>query len=465
MKKGFWRNFLSAGAAAFICLMCLAGCGNEPEELAGGAGLAGQGGDSASEMQEGKSGWQEGQRQEDGQRQEGQQTEQPGDGAVGSRGAGKAFDSSLFSGRIESVHYAGGGRLLVYADSLYLYDLAEGKILGEYVLTEGRFQIWSFCAFPDGYALLGTLKQEKGEDGGQQSLQMTTSTEDVGLRCWLFDGDLALRECLDLHALLKKEGENLEFSARFSQDGEWIVIAGLRGLYLYQVEKNTFLRLLAPDSQCDNLKNISVTEAYFTGQGRIQNGFGPTLGETEADRDGRGEAAAPSGLIFTGIAIPEGKQNSVPIYGTVKLDGSGLKCHTVSDYVLSGDMIAYEGEVWLPENFQEATGRVLVIDAEGQTLRVVELEGEDTGKDGLSGSEQGAYVVTLADANPMGAWQGWRLRIYEAAGGKLVCERNVGTDTDAYSGLSCNVKILDGRRECIVICGRDRKTQISSFFF
>ena len=96
---------------------------------------------------------------------------------------------------------------------------------------------------------------------------------------------------------------------------------------------------------------------------------------------GRKEASSPAEerLIFTGIAIPEGQSDSVPIYGTLNTDGSGLDCHALSDYALSSELIAYEDEVWFPEDFLNATGKLLVTDPTGQIIRTVELEGEDTG--------------------------------------------------------------------------------------
>ena len=96
----------------------------------------------------------------------------------------------------------------------------------------------------------------------------------------------------------------------------------------------------------------------------------------------------------------------------------------------------------------------------------MDLEGEDTGEDGIFGSDSGKYLATIAISGAAEEWRGgWRLRIYEAVSGKIVWEQNVGMDTNAYQGLSCGVKILDEQKECIVICGRGQNTVTTSYFF
>ena len=140
--------------------------------------------------------------------------------------------------------------------------------------------------------------------------------------------------------------------------------------------------------------------------------------------------------------------------------------HYEDIYALSNELIAYEDEVWFPEDFLNATGKLLVTDPTGQIIRTVELEGEDTGKDGVFGSDTGKYLATAAISKDADDWNGgWRVRIYDAETGKTVWEQNVGTDVSAYQGLSCSVRILDGPRECIVICGRGQNTVTAAYFF
>ncbi len=379
------------------------------------------------------------------------QAENPVQGAGGFLpGEAALFDSGRFSGKIKSLKYAGGGKLLVYADALSLYDVASDQVLGEFQFSEGQVSLDGFYPLPEGYALFGEVLPERGgSQDSSGSLNFTEVTDhEEGIRCWMFDENLNLQESLDLHRMLKEEGEDeVEFSAAASKDGTQIVIAGMEKLYLYQVEENVFHVLLdeALGTKSGALEHIRIMNVRFA-----------------SDLSSNGQEH----LIFTGIAIPEGKSNSIPIYGTMNLDGSGLDCRTASDFPLSGDFLVYEKEVWFLEDFQDAEGRVLVTDPAGKSLRILELEGEDAGEDGVFGSDQGGYLATLAIPNLTADWNGgWRLRIYDSQSGKIIWEQDVGMDTEAYTGVGCSVKILDGTRECIVTCGREGKTYTEAYFF
>lgn len=441
------KGILPLSLAGLICLACLTGCedtpsfsGPQPEPIHPAAGTQAQ--DTGRPAPAPTS------REPDVQGGFPSPSEPAAQGGFQTPETGSADLSGRFPGRITSVLYAGAGKLLVCADSLSLYDAAADRIIGEYSFPENQVRLRGLGVFSGGYALFGEL-EDTGPDSGSGSLSMTASSgNEEGLRCWIFDGQLALQKSLDLHRLLKEQGYNeTELSAAIAGDGTQIAVCGLRRLYVYHVEDNSFSVLLDSQAEGSGMRGISVLDAQFTGRG---------------DDPSRGL----EGLIFTGIAIPEGKSDSVPIYGTVNLDGSGLACHTTSDYALSGEMISYGNEIWFPEDFQKAAGRLLVTDPAGQRVRTVELEGEDTGADGIFGSDSGKYIATLGIPDLTDEWHGgWRLRIYDAERGKLVWEQNVGMDTSAYSGVSCSVKILDEQRECVVICGRGENTDVSSYFF
>ena len=444
MKSSIRSKIYRLYLIGLICLCCLAGCGKGDSFQSSGLESA----DSAEDTET--------------QRKDTDSAAPPQAGISGS-----LFDSGKFAGKITSVKYAGPGRLLVCADHLSLYDAQTDQIVGEYRFSEEGVQLGDFYALSDGYALFGEFPENtaggaeavpEGDSGSAEYVTqdfaagMSEVTENrEGLRCWLFDGNLDLQRSIDLHGLLREQGydEMIEMSAAISKDGTQIAVCGTRKLYRYDVERNTFRVLLDVDSETESggLRHISASRVRFTGREE-------------------GSSSDAEGLIFTGIAIPEGSSNSVPIYGTMNLDGSGLNCRTVSDYALSDEIIAYENEIWFPEDFQYATGKLMVTDRTGQVIRTVDLEGEDTGEDGIFGSDTGKYIATAGILGDLTEWNGgWRIRIYDAESGKIVWEQNVGTDTSAYSGLSCRVKILDGLRECIVICGRNENTATSAWFF
>lgn len=450
------------GLAVLLCLEAFTGCGDGKEDWENQDDF---GGALAEDLYPGK----DGNEKENGEKgdfaaeggripETGGEAGQLGNSAQtlgnseGNQGAVSLFDAGRFQGKIRSIKYAGAGKLLVYAEKLSLYDPEADQVLGEYQFPEGQISLDRLCLLSQGYALFGEVEQKRGtgNDSGS-SLSFAESTDhQEGMRCWIFDEKLNLKESLDLHRLLKdqEKKDEVEFSAAVTKDGKQIAIAGIRRLYLYQTEENAFRILLDTDSDAKsgNLKNITVTSVCFSGE---------AAGSSRQER-----------LIFTGIAIPEGKSESVPVYGTMNPDGSGLDCHTVSDFALSQDLLIYEDEIWFLEDFQNAEGKVLVTDQSGKVLRTLKLEGEDTGKDGIFGSDQGSYLATLAIPNLTDDWKGgWRLRIYDSGSGKILWEQNVGMDTETYTGVSCSVKILDGLRECIVTCGRGENTHTEAYFF
>lgn len=377
---------------------------------------------------------------------------------------GTLTENDSITGRITAVEYAGSGNLFVCADSLYLYDEAADQILGEFAFSGEAPFLHGFFPIEGGYALFGEYPEDptgSAKAGGQDGTSVfamesaerpgiTAITDNQeGLRCWLFDEQLTLQKSLDLHGLLREQEYNeTELSVSISRDGTLIAVCCAGGkAYLYHMADGTFSLLAEADSDTKSgiFRYINPTYIHFTEQS----------GSSPAER-----------LLFTGIAIPEGQSNSVPVYGTMNADGSELNCQALSDYALSGEMIAYENEIWFPEDFQYAAGKLFVTDPAGQKIRLVQLEGGDTGADGIFGSDTGEFIATIAVLGDISQWNGgWRLQIYDAESGKIVWEQNVGTDTGAYNGVSCNVRILDGQRECIVTCGRGQNTDTTSYFF
>ncbi len=349
-----------------------------------------------------------------------------GTGAPG----GVYFDSGKFSGNLRGIYYAGEGKLLVQGDVLSLYDISSGEILGEYEETEGKVSMASFHSFSQGYALVGLLseKEEGGEGTGEVGFTVSTEPRRE-MTCWIFDKNLNLTEKLDLDGMAQEQGGEIAFSGAVSEDGGQVAVASLRGVTLYDRSKKTMKTILEDGPDAEGFQGILANEVHFTETG---------------------------GLLFTGIAIPAGRDSSVPVYGTCDLDGGNLQCTSPRpDFAMSGEMLVYPEEIWLTEAFDQAKGEMLMLDASGRVLRKVELEGEDTGADGIFGSDQGHYIAT--GAMILSGETGWRFRIYDASDGKMVWERTIALDLEEYPP-SCSVAVLEETGECIMICGRGKKT-------
>lgn len=337
------------------------------------------------------------------------------------------FNLTKFNGGIEDVLYAGNNKLLVYGDIFYLYDCVEDTVIGQYDVEVGRVAERNFFPISDGYALVGATY-------GNSSNEMSTSVR--SLKCWYFDSNLALQSTVDLVDLVKEQGDYMAFAAAVSSDGDKIAITGMQALYLYDVSENSTTKVFDYDIQTELIKSISVSEVCFT------------------EQSGK--------LAFVGTALLNGKSSVDPMYGTVSLDGSNLVYQTSSEYSLSDEIIAYTDALWFPEAFDLATGKMMITDISGKNARIVDFEGSDTGADGIFGSDHGKFIATIT------GWSegsGWRIRIYDSANGKIVCEQNMELDGEKYSTIVCKVRILDEMKECIVVAGRNQETIVYPFFF
>lgn len=337
------------------------------------------------------------------------------------------FDSRRFGGDIEDIFYAEDSHILVYADKFQLYDTAADTMTGEFSVNEGRVQERAFFSLSGGYALVGALYGAE--------FNSSLSSDVRALKCWYFDKDFVCRQTIDLSGVVIEGGDCFAFSAAVSEDGEKIGIAGNDALYVYDVASGRLTPLFRYN-ETGYADDMMVSELGFAEHGEK--------------------------LVFTGSALMADSTENVPLYGMVSTEGSGLACYTSSEYELSDEMILFENEIWFPEAFDKAAGKLLITDTNGKTIRIVDLEGEDTGADGIFASDNGKYIATIQWISEKSCW---RVRIYDAIDGNIVHEQMIEIDEERYSSIVCKVHILEERNECIVVAGRGRQTFISSFFF
>lgn len=336
------------------------------------------------------------------------------------------FDTDKFSGKIEDIFYAGDNRILVYADSLCLYDMEEQNIVGEFSINEGRVVEREFFSTTDGYAMVGVIY-------GDSSDSLSSSGRTI--KCWLFDKNFKCWKTIDMVDLILKEEDFMVFAAAVSQDSKKLGIVGNNALYLYNIETDT-LRQVFDYNKTDYADIVMVNSVGFI----------------EHDEK----------LVFTGMATNLENSENIPIYGLISVEGKQPVCHKVTEYELTDEMIIQDDEIWFPEAFDKATGKMLVTNTNGEIMRIVNFEGEDTGADGIFGSDCGEHMATIEWVSEQGCW---RVRIYEAFNGELRHEQMIKLDKQGYAAIICKVRILDERNECIVVAGKNQETQIFSFFF
>lgn len=350
------------------------------------------------------------------------QTENSG----GSTGSIAQFDAAQFRGGIEDLFYAGDDQVIVYADDFYLYDRKTESVAGTFSVSEGRVSLRKFFRTADGYALIGNV----AVDASASLFSGGTSK-----KCWLFDENLSCTKTIDLGELIARENDPFALGAAVSGDGESIAVAGNNALYRYDIAQDSLYMLFDYD-ETNYADYMTVNQLAFTG--------------------------SDEKIVFEATALDSATNGNTQIYGLVSVDGSDLVCYTVSDYALTDEIIVQSDEIWFPEAFDQAAGKLLVTDTDGKRLRVVDLEGEDTGADGVYGSTNGEHIATKEWLDEEGSW---RIRIYDADSGEIVHEELCKPTRENYSTTYCKVRILDEQQECIVIAGREQETELFSFSF
>lgn len=326
------------------------------------------------------------------------------------------MDGSLFSGGIERFFYAGDGKLLVYANNLYLYDTKSGTVLAQYSFDGPRLSQMSCTPLTDGYAIIGYQQTNANTTPG-----FTASDTSVGgTSCYLFDSSLNLITSFSLDTL---PTESAIMAAKVSPDGDHIVFSDMDNLYLYSITDNSMQTILA--DLLSESSGIGIINAIdFTEQG--------------------------SRIVFLG-----------DIYGSVALDGSDLICGDSQGYALGDSLISYDKSVWIPEDFTKASGQLLMLDSFCENPNIVNFMQGDTTKDGVYGSEQGKYIATATLMN-----SGVRVNIYDTSTMDLIVTKEFSdTDSSYFARVPRSICIMDDSRAGTVLCGYDQHTIAFNFSF
>lgn len=318
------------------------------------------------------------------------------------------IDISSFSGGVEKLFYAADGKLLVYADNLYLYDTVTGSVISEYSFDGGRLSEMTCTPLPNGYAVIGYRRPDKGISSG------LISSTDSGYEtiCYVFDPSLHLLNSFSLQHLLPTESDII--TAKASPDGDHIAFSDVNNLYLYSISNNSVSTIV---SDTGNSEIGIINEIAFTQHG--------------------------SRIVFLG-----------DICGSIMLSGSDLVSVDPQGYALGDSMIAYDEIIWFPQDFTKASGKLLMLDGNFQNSNIVDFAKGDTGKDGVYGSEKGQY---LASATLMA--QGVRVNVYDASTMELISSQEfTNTDSSYFARIPRAICLMDDARAGVVLCGYDQHT-------
>ena len=337
---------------------------------------------------------------------------------ISQAGTSCTFDPALFGGKLQSCAYAGNGMLFVLADKLYLYDTGTSSVLAT---AEAPLRDFEAQAIDGGYVLSGM--------------------GDSGMMAYIYDSSLSLNKEIAVNELLQGDVVVSETGGvAASTDGKKLAFAAMGGLYLYDLESGILTTL------------FDVTQNAGTG------GIGISM------LNGAAFAQDDSQIIFYGngntIPAVDG-EDGFSIYGSIALDGSGLKLTKPSAYEID-EMQSSASRLFFPQTFTQADGTLLWIDRATGSTSTLSFSLGSEGKNGVYCSEQGNYVATaVLDGN-------LTVRVYDVASGERIATEVIENSDPTYFNRIPRIYLLDGAKTAIVVLGgsiNDLDTLVSTFEF
>ena len=337
---------------------------------------------------------------------------------ISQAGTSCTFDPALFGGKLQNCAYAGNGTLFVLADKLYLYDTGTSSVLAT---AEAPLRDFEAQAIDGGYVLSGM--------------------GDSGMMAYIYDSSLSLNKEIAVNELLQGDFVVSETGGvAASTDGKKLAFAAMGGLYLYDLESGILTTL------------FDVTQNAGTG------GIGISM------LNGAAFAQDDSQIIFYGngntIPAVDG-EDGFSIYGSIALDGSGLKLTKPSAYEID-EMQSSASRLFFPQTFTQADGTLLWIDRATGSTSTLSFSLGSEGKNGVYCSEQGNYVATaVLDGN-------LTVRVYDVASGERIATEVIENSDPTYFNRIPRIYLLDGAKTAIVVLGgsiNDLDTLVSTFEF
>lgn len=328
--------------------------------------------------------------------------------------AAGTLNPETIPGKIRNCFYGNGNRLLVLSDSLYLYDTEKDKTLASKPVATEQISVKKF-------------------DGGY----LVSGIENGSVVSTVYDDSLNEKERLVLSELMSDDFI-FEDSVAIANSGKQLAFAGMRGIYLYDLES----------------KSTSVLQKFEDVSGGTGISILNHIGFSDNGSD----------VIYAGLGhsvpIIDG-EDGFSIYGNIAVDGSNRQITKKDSYEIDG--FAVRGNtLMMPQSFAKADGTVLMVDLTTKAEKSFRFSSGQEGKDGVFFSSQSHYVATAVLGN------GITIRIYDVSTGELLCEEMIQSVGEDYFYRVPQVMILDGSRSCIVLMGHtisDMDTATYTFDF
>ena len=338
---------------------------------------------------------------------------------------------SAFSGKVSGCYYAGGSRIIVAADKLYLCDTGKGE-----TIASADISMEDLCVqtFTDGYFVVGQGKAGGGSNGS------FAASESGGINGYILNKDFAVQDTISFSGLLSDDFIVQITGIAVSQDGKQVAFGGLQGLYLYDISSRKVRTILnySEKGTVGNMQIVTMDSLTFTGNNT---------------------------LVYVGMATDTSiGGEGVSVYGTVSTDSANLTITKKGDYKVDTEEVQKGGNLLImPQSFDKNNGTLLMLDTISNTENTMSFSSRSEGKDGVYCSGQGKYVATaiLEESSVT-------INIYDTASGKKIHTETVQDSNSTYFLRIPQILILDESGTCIVVLGRgidEVSTLITTFSF
>ncbi len=301
---------------------------------------------------------------------------------------------------LDEIQYAGGDKVLLFADKIYLYELSGNSVAAEseYPDSGGEYSGLKAWIIDSGYVVAYEAFCEDSETGTNSAYSDSAIFDStvvggngtagaIHIMFAYYNENLVLQKTVDVTGL----GSDITYihEAAPSMDGSMIAVCewGV-GIALYNAETMEKLKVLSlrgtENAEIGKLHSIS------------QVGF--------AENDNK--------IIFLGTCIKDGE--GYTCFGSVKTDGSNLCIHKES---ASDAMSVYPEHAIFSEKAPDelAGGKVWAYYSAQDIFRMMPLtEKRESGH--VWGSDKGNYFVTAVREDNVG----WTLRLYDVMTAGLV---------------------------------------------
>lgn len=339
-------------------------------------------------------------------------------------------DKELFDGSDMELWDGGNGRLMALKeDTLYLYDVADAK-----VLAKGKTESWFLPYFypcKDGFCIIGSPEDDledagKGED--ESNFRVIESVNDWDCLAVFYDNTLQEKKRLLLNDITPYPDATLWC---VSPDGASLVYFNIwEGLCIYDCDKAARRQILDFSGPGENVSGLLAIDALFF--------------DEERDR-----------LVFTGGSAKGGV--TVESWGTVNLDGTGFENHILEKN--AGIAVAYKGgKLLLGEDsltFEKIMGYVDTLTGE-ETYSTDLGGGLGIGGPVFSDAGETFAVTDITEGQAV-------VTVYNTADFSKICREVITDEREEYFYRSPRVYLFDGLKVCLVCMG-GQDVPLKSFF-